>query len=244
MTLYHIKGIFSSPTERQLSNDSIQANKRDSQQLATGAQAIPPKEHQRTVDGSGREPQGSISATTDGPEDGRGTGKGDSQKTSPVSKEDIQKGDIPATTGIHHQQFNNSRKEGATGSGIRVSGNSELPSVEQVRLKVDKPKRSRAPRNPRDPTKGKKAQRRKDIAEFMDRNENWFKKDPKAASLQLMKSHKIDGKPLERDIRAIIKDRKRGQTNEGRENGKENQKAGECKPDNVIPGIVFNFKAG
>lgn len=31
---------------------------------------------------------------------------------------------------------------------------------------------------------------------------------------------------------------------EERENGKENQKAGVCKPDNVIPGIVFDFKAG
>jgi len=213
-------------TEQQLSNDSIQANKRDSQQLATGAEAVPPKEHQRTVDGSSREPQGSISATTDGFEDGRGTGKVASQKASPVSKEDIQKGDIPASIGIHHQQSDNSRKEGATGSGIRISGNSELPAVEQVRLKVDKPKRSRAPRKPRDPAKGKKAQRRKDIAEFMDRNENWFEKDPKAASLQLMKSHKIDGKTLERDIKANIKSRKRGQTNEGRERERKREPEG------------------
>ncbi len=50
--------------------------------------------------------------------------------------------------------------------------------------------------------------RRKAVAEFMDRNEKWIKQDKKAALTHLMKQQGIDGKTLERDLKAVIWERK------------------------------------
>ncbi len=50
--------------------------------------------------------------------------------------------------------------------------------------------------------------RRKAVAEFMDRNENWIKEDKKAALTHLMKQQGIDGKTLEKDLKAVIWERK------------------------------------